>query len=86
VQKWEHMKITVKWTYTEDGWQFQYENKHYSADDIISVMNVLGQQGWEHTGVMPFHTTIHTRSPEEEWIETSTDKYDLFFKRRVEEG
>jgi hypothetical protein len=84
MQKWEYMKLRVEWTYTESGWQFVYEKKYYAADDLVLVMNELGQQGWEHISVVPFHTTIHRRTDEEDWIETSTERYDLFFKRCVE--
>jgi hypothetical protein len=84
MQRWEYMKLRVKWTYTEDGWEFEYENKRYSVDDLISVMNMLGQQSWEHITVLPFNITISRPDAEDAWTEISTDKYDLFFKRPVE--
>ena len=84
MQKWEYMKLSVKWTYSESGWLFEYDGKHYSTDDLITVMNQLGQQGWEHITVMPFNVTISRPRPEDDWMETSTDSYDLFFKRSVQ--
>ncbi len=73
MQKWEYLKLTVAWDYSSSSWRFAYENKHYIADDLILVMNELGQQGWEHISVVPFYTTIHRPRSEEDWIETSTE-------------
>ncbi len=44
MQKWEYMKLRVEWTYTSSEWRFVYENKHYSADDIISALKIMGNQ------------------------------------------
>ena len=81
MQKWEYMKIAVKWDYSSSSWQFEYEDKPYPVMDLISVMNTLGQQGWEEVSVVPFFTTVRQISIQHPWIETSTDSYDIFFKR-----
>ena len=83
MQKWEYMKIAVKWDYSSSSWQFEYEDKPYPVMDLISVMNTLGQQGWEHTVVVPFYIAVHNLDAGMPPVEKSTNEYDLFFKRSV---
>lgn len=81
--KWEYMKLSIYWDYLSSMWKLTYKDRHYSFDDVLTVMNELGEGGWEQCTVLPFCTTIR-RPVEEDYMETSTTRFEVFFKRVVQ--
>lgn len=53
MQKWEYSEIRIDWK--SQGltrvWVFQYKDNKYQENELISVMNMMGKEGWEFVGI-----------------------------------
>ena len=57
MQKWEYNTLYVRWDSKAKAWQFEYDGRTYPAKERNTIMNALGEEGWELVSTVPFEGT-----------------------------
>lgn len=84
MQKWEYTSLYVRWNSKAKAWQFEYNGQTYPASERNTIMNALGEEGWELVSTVAFEgsdislrLTVGSAPP----TRVFTEAYLLFFKR-----
>ena len=54
MQKWEYFRLVIY--EDKDKWFIKYKGQNVSYDQILTVLNELGEQGWELATSTGFNT------------------------------
>lgn len=77
--KWEYCQLHA---YLEEkDWVFEYEGKLYAYENLVQIMNIMGQQGWE---LVSISSNINSKKAlyNDEML-TYSDSESFYFKREI---
>jgi Domain of unknown function (DUF4177) len=84
MQKWEYTSLYIRWNSKAKAWQFEYAGRTYPANERNTIMNALGEEGWELVSTISFEGTNTGFGYPAPSNRVFTEAYLLFFKRPKE--
>ncbi|MDQ3704922.1 MAG: DUF4177 domain-containing protein [Chloroflexota bacterium] len=83
MQKWEYKSLVVYKDSKTKKWGFNLNKVYHLASDLVTIMNQLGAEGWEMTGIVPFVDTEQGGAFQGNLTFVYTSGYNIYFKRPV---
>ena len=81
MQKWEYTSLYVRWNSKAKAWQLEYGGRTYPANERNTIMNALGEEGWELVSTVSFDGSNIGFAYFAPSNRVFTEAYLLFFKR-----
>jgi hypothetical protein len=81
MQKWEYYSLYIRWDSKAKAWQFEHNGRTYPAQERNTIMNALGEEGWELVSTVSFEGSDLRYSYFAPSNRVFTEAYLLFFKR-----